>query len=365
MNIYFDHNATTYKSEAVINAMSSCEPLNPSSIHSSGRKAKMLIEESRNAIIQTLNIPANFRIIFTSSATEANNMLLNSFKNVLITATAHPSITKATPQSEIIAVNKSGEIKLDNNQLSNAESLISIILANNETGVIQPLDDIIDVIKKYGKLLHLDVVQAIGKMQFNAIEIGADAYTISAHKFGGPNGVGCLIYNPAVIKLKPLMLGGGQEYGLRPGTENVMAIHGLGIAMTEIESRVQKMQNNIISIRDYIESEILQICDNNAIIFGKTATNRLPNTTAITMPNVKSEVQLVFFDSNNIAVSAGAACSAGRVERPTIQMAMGYSYREASCTLRVSLGTNNTLDEAKFFVQKWKELYEKSQSNNI
>ena len=201
-------------------------------------------------------------------------------------------------------------------------------------------------------------MQAIGKIPFNWAEIAADAFTISGHKFGGPYGVGCLIYNPEIFKLKPMMLGGGQEYGIRPGTENVVAIHGMGVAVSAIEDRVMRMQRDIAPIRNYIEDQISTFC-NEVIIFGKEATKRLPNTTSMTMPGVKSEVQVAFFDSHGIAVSAGSACSAGRVEFPHVQMSMMSSYEEASCTLRVSLGINNTIDEAKFFVEKWKELYTK------
>jgi len=363
--IYFDNNATTGPSEAVANAMIELiqEPMNASSIHSFGRQARNLVEGARKNIRSFLEVPKSFRIIFTCSATEANNMIINSAKEhnmkVFVSAVEHPSVLKAKPDKEL-KVNQNGELILSEIQ---DNGFYSVMLANNETGVIQPLNAILEATRNTDSLLHVDAVQAIGKIPFSCLEAGADAFTISAHKFGGPYGVGCLIYNPEVFKLNPLMFGGGQEYGIRPGTENVIAIHGMGVAVSEIEERVIRMQKDVLPIRSYIENEISTFCD-KVFIFGKDANRRLPNTISMTMPGVKSEVQVAFFDSHGIAVSAGSACSAGRVEFPHVQMSMMSSYEEASCTLRVSLGINNTIDEAKFFVDKWKELYTKHSESN-
>ncbi len=358
--IYFDNNATTAPSDAVVKTMIELiqEPMNASSIHSFGREARNLVESARKKIRSFLGVPKDFRIIFTGSATEANNMIINSAKlndmKVFASSVEHPSILK-TKVDEQLKVNRNGELMLSEIQ---EKGFYSVMLANNETGVIQPIKDILNAVRNVNSSLHVDAVQAIGKIPFNWAEIAADAFTISGHKFGGPYGVGCLIYNPEIFKLKPMMLGGGQEYGIRPGTENVVAIHGMGVAVSAIEDRVMRMQRDIAPIRNYIEDQISTFC-NEVIIFGKEATKRLPNTTSMTMPGVKSEVQVAFFDSHGIAVSAGSACSAGRVEFPHVQMSMMSSYEEASCTLRVSLGINNTIDEAKFFVEKWKELYTK------
>jgi cysteine desulfurase len=363
--IYFDNNATTAPSDAVVKAMIELiqEPMNASSIHSFGREARNLVESARKKIRSFLGVPKDFRIIFTCSATEANNMIINSAKEskkkVFVSAVEHPSVLKAKPDKEL-QVNQNGELILSEIQ---ENGFYSVMLANNETGVIQPIKDILNAVRNVNSSLHVDAVQAIGKIPFNCAEIAADAFTISAHKFGGPYGVGCLIYNPEIFKLNPLMLGGGQEYGIRPGTENVVAIHGMGVAASEIEERVVKMQRDILPIRDFIEDQISTFC-NEGIIFGKDATNRLPNTISMTMPGVKSEVQVAFFDSHGIAVSAGSACSAGRVEFPHVQMSMMSSYEEASCTLRVSLGIHNTMDEAKFFIDKWKDLYTKHSRSN-
>jgi cysteine desulfurase len=362
--IYFDNNATTKRSVAVVNGVSDLlyEPLNASSIHSYGRNARNLVESARGKIASALCVPKGFRILFTGSATEANNMIIHSAKlnymRVFACKTEHPSINKIGID-KYLSVDVNGEVMLD--EIIDV-GLFSVMIANNETGVIQPIKKVLERVKSIGSVLHIDAVQAIGKIPFSCSEFAADAFTISGHKFGGPYGVGCLIYNPNTIKVHQLMFGGGQEYGVRPGTENVLAIHGLGIAISEVDARVQVMQEKILPLKNYIESEIQDFCS-EVRIFGKDAKERLPNTISITMPSVKSELQVAYFDSHGIAVSAGAACSAGRVEFPEVQIAMMSTYEEASCTLRVSLGIENTMDEAKFFVQKWKELY--SKNNNI
>ena len=361
--IYFDHNGTTKRSPAVISAMIEIgsEPLNPSSIHTYGRKARAIIESTRAKIREVLGVPKGFRIVFTSSATEANNLIISSAKAsgmaISIPKTEHPSILKGEIDN-LISVRETGEINLD--EISH-EGFYSIMLANNETGVIQPIDQVVRRVSGVQGVIHIDSVQAIGKIKFNCNAIGADAYTISGHKFGGPQGVGCLIYNPDVIKVKPLFFGGGQEQGVRPGTENVMAICGLEAAIDEIQSRVEVMEKNVLPIREFIEQELMKV----GKIFGIDAKNRLPNTISIAMPGVKSEVQVAYFDSQGISVSAGAACSTGRVDYPHVQMAMGATYEDATATIRISLGVDNTIEEAKEFINQWYKLYNQHRNSHI
>ncbi len=359
--IYFDHNATTKRSARVISAMIDLEdePLNPSSIHIYGRKARSIIEDARKNIMKTLGIPKHFRVIFTSSATEANNLILKNAKmasiRIFTPQTEHPSVLNGEIDRKI-SVNCNGEIRLDE---IDEYGFYSVMFANNETGVIQPIDEVIERVRDVSGIIHIDAVQAIGKVKFNCSAIGADTYTISGHKFGGPQGVGCLIYNPEVIKVKSILFGGGQEQGVRPGTENVIAIHGLGVAMDEVQSRAEMMKKDVLPIRDLIEEEL----KNSGIIFGRDAKNRLANTTSIAMPGIKSELQVAYFDSQGIAVSAGAACSAGRVDYPHVQVAMGIRYEDATCAIRVSLGVDNTMEEAKIFINHWYQLY--NQHKNI
>jgi cysteine desulfurase len=359
--IYFDHNATTNLSQNVFNSLLKFEqvPLNPSSIHFYGRKARSIVESVREKVAEVLSVPKHFRIIFTGSATEANNIVLASAKksgmNIFTAKTEHPSVLKADV-SRHISVNGSGEVLLEDIVES---GFYSIMLANNEIGTVQQIDDIVEKVKSVNGIIHIDAVQAIGKIRFSCSDIGANAYTISGHKFGGPQGVGVLIYDPDAIAVKPLLFGGGQERGVRPGTENVMAIYGLGLALEEIESRVTIMANKVRPIRDYIEEQL----EKDAIFFGRDAKSRLPNTISLAMPGVRSEVQVVYFDSQGIAVSAGSACSAGRVDYPHVLMAIGSNYNDAISAIRVSLGIENTIDEAKVFIEYWHKLYNQHKNN--
>lgn len=361
-NIYFDHNATTIASPNVISGMFNLgvEPLNPSSIHLYGRKARSIIESVRAKVADVLSVPRHFRIIFTGTATEANNIILTSAKRagmrIFTPKSEHPSVLKADV-SRHISVNESGEVLLG--EISE-EGLYSIMLANNETGVVQAIDEVVEKVKSVNGIIHIDAVQAIGKIKFSCSDIGAHAYTISGHKFGGPQGVACLIYDPDAIAVKPLLFGGGQEKGMRPGTENVRAIYGLGVALEEVQSRVEVMERNILPIRDFLEVELAK----DGIIFGKGARHRLPNTTSVSMPGVRSEIQVIHFDSQGIAVSAGAACSAGRVDYPHVHMAMGSNYDDAICAIRISLGIDNTIDEARTFIDHWHKLYNQHKNNS-
>ena len=368
MHVYFDNNATVQPSQNVIEAMMEVlqRPLNASSIHANGREARRIIEKTREKLRNTLSIPQEYRIIFTSSGTEANNTVIESARTegyqIYASAIEHLSVMAMKPKY-LLPVNQDGELCLDslskicqNNETSKA--ILSVMLANNETGVIQPITEVKKITDEQAILLHVDAVQGPGKINFKIDELGADVVTISGHKFGGPQGIGCIIYNTNTFKIIPLVMGGGQEYGLRSGTENIAAIHGLGIACNELENRTAKMHNEIKVIRDFIEKELITACP-DAVIFGKNAQNRLPNTTSIMMSGVKSEVQVAYFDANGFAVSAGSACSASRVENPYVQTAMGYSYDEGSCALRISLGIDNTFEEANRFINKWVELYKR------
>lgn len=362
-NIYFDHNATfpIYHEvkKDMMNLMS--YPLNPSSIHNFGRCAKNILENSRNIIKNFLNAENNYNIIFTSSGTEANNLALKSFPNLFKIASKieHPSVLKITGTG-IIPVNSNGIIVLS--ELENLlkkigkKTLVSVIFANNETGVIQPISDIINIAHKYDSLVHTDAVQIVGKEDININKLNVDLMTISAHKFGGPNGAGCLIYKKN-LELSPILLGGGQEFKIRSGTQNLPAIHGFAKACQISASHMNKF-NKVEILRDYIEHS-LKLIDNNIIIFGKNAT-RLSNTSSISMKKVSSEIQVIHFDINGVAVSAGSACSSGKVTSPYVQLAMGYSQSIANTAIRISLGPSNTKEEADKFISLWKNLYKKN-----
>jgi len=355
--MYLDYNSTIQPSREVLEAMILTEPLNPSSIHSYGRKARAILEEVRQKLMKIFHIPSGYRIIFTSSATEANNLLVRSFDQVFASAIEHPSILK-NDIAGILPVTREGVVEVENLEVRPSQ-LHAIMLANNVIGTINPIQELAAKIQQEGGLLHVDAVQGPGKIAMNLTDLAADSYSLSSHKMGGPLGVGLLIYNPDKISLKALIRGGGQEYGLRSGTENIQAIKGFSLALDQLENRLQSMAR-VKSLRDWLEREILKTAP-EIVIFGKGAT-RLPNSLALNMPGVKSEVQVAFFDSSGIAVSAGSACSAGRIDKPLVQLALGYSYDEASSSLRVSLGPENSQEEVKFFLQKWQELYQKSKN---
>jgi cysteine desulfurase len=355
--MYLDYNSTSKPSREVLEAMILTEPLNPSSIHSYGRKARAILEETRTKLSKIFRIPKGYRTIFTSSATEANNLFLNSCDKVFASATEHPSILK-NDLAGILPVTREGLVDFEKLTISPFR-VYAIMLANNETGVINPIKEIAEKVRKAGALLQVDSVQAPGKIALDLEALGADAYSISSHKMGGPFGIGCLIYNQDKISLKALIRGGGQEFGLRSGTENIQALRGFSVALDQLEVRLSSMKK-IQELRDWLELEIKKTAP-EIIVFGAGAP-RLPNTLSINLPGVKSEVQVAYFDSHGIAVSAGAACSAGRVEKPLVQMAMGYSYEEAASSLRISLGPENRLEEIKFFLAKWQELYQKTKN---
>ncbi|MBN8512279.1 MAG: cysteine desulfurase [Rickettsiales bacterium] len=363
--IYLDHNATTPMLPGVVGHMAQFYhlPLNPSSVHSMGRDAKSIITDARRSIALLLGIDGdkNYQIIFTSGATEANNMILSNYKDaeIFISATEHASVSYCCDLFEKVKV-----IKVDDNgivdfndleeKLSNSTSpkkLVSIIYANNETGVLNPLKQISTIAHKYGAQIHSDCVQAVGKIEINLTELGIDFASISGHKFGAPLGTGALLAKNE-FTLKPLICGGGQEKGFRSGTENVTAIAGLGVA-----SKIMKdtgNNSNILKMRNKMETILLSEIDGLKIVGNKV--NRLPNTSLLVNPKKTSEILLIALDMKGIAVSSGAACSSGKVGKSKVLEAMGYDDDQAKSAIRVSLGRNNTEEEIDYFIKTYIEL---------
>lgn len=364
--IYFDHNATTPMFNEVKEAMLELLslPLNPSSIHLFGRMAKQYMERARNIIRAFLHVGSDYNIIFTASGTESNNLALRGIPGIPIITSEieHPAVLSVVGRGDI-PVNKHGIVNLNIIQdylaYYKGNILISVIFANNETGVIQPIDEISKLISRYGGIFHVDAVQAAGKIPIDISALNVDMMTISAHKFGGPPGAAALIAKKK-LDLKPIITGGGQEYRIRSGTQNIAAIHGFGVACAQI-SEHQVEYNNVSELRDYIENQIKEICP-DTILFSKEV-DRLPNTSSISMPKVKAEAQVIYFDINGIAVSAGSACSSGTTHLPHVQMAMGYPQEIASTALRISLGRGNTIREAEKFIKLWQALYIQSKEH--
>lgn len=365
--IYLDYNATSIMdqkvSELMINMLHKSISYNPSSIHYDGRNARVIMEEARQEIAKNLSIDYkknNTHIIFTSSGTEANNLALNNFKShiLLIGSTEHVSIMDNNHLSQII-------IEVNNNGLINSEDLrsllkenagpklVSIMLANNETGVINNIKELSEIAHQEGAVFHCDGSQAFGKIKVDFNDLGCDLLTISSHKCGGPVGAAALIANKNLV-LKPSIKGGKQEQGLRAGTENLLAISGFGMAAKYCDEKIRKF-NEISALRDFMEQEILKAAP-EAIIIGSKAP-RLPNTSSIRMPNVKSEEQLIRFDLAGISISAGSACSSGRIASSHVLRAMKIDEKIANEVIRVSLGLKTTKEQIEKFVKLWKEIY--------
>lgn len=361
---YLDHNATTPMKPAALEKMREMLGFagNASAIHKAGREARRRIEQARGEIAAALNAGARDVIVFTSGATEANNLALlgAGMERVIVCATEHPSVLNVRADAEILPVDTNGIVDLaaldrmlDGNT---RQTLVSVMYVNNETGVIQPVEEIVKIARKRGALVHSDCVQAFGKIPLDVQKLGADFVTLSAHKMGGPQGVGCLVIcncNPVA----PMIRGGNQEKNIRSGTENLPAIVGFGHAATLIDPAEFA---TLALWRDKIEAAVKNAAP-EAVIFGAQSP-RIANTTMFALPGAPSETQLIALDLAGICVSNGSACSSGTVKPSHVLKAMGADDAAAGASLRVSLGWNTTEKEVDYFIAKWLEMYGRVQS---
>lgn len=361
--IYLDYNATAPMLPSVKDAMASLlgEPLNASSVHAGGRKAKKLLEDARRDIAQALGAFPN-EVLFTASGSEANNMVLRAFKDrpLLVSAIEHASIAKTGKLlgAAVIPVDENGVVQREAlaSQLAalGKPALVSIMLANNETGVIQPIAELSEIVHQHDGLLHVDAVQGLGKITVDWGLLKADMLTISSHKVGGPLGAAALLIR-ADLPIQPLITGGGQELGRRAGTEDIAAIHGFATAVKEVASCADAKRQ--LLLRKVLETSIRSAAP-NARQYVFTAP-QLPNTLMLAMPGVSAETQLMYFDLSGIAVSAGSACSSGRIEPSSVLLAMGVKSEEAATAIRISLGWGTTEEEIHNFVEIWKTAFDK------
>lgn len=360
--IYLDYNATSIMypevSEHIISLLKENIPLNASSIHQDGRKARSILEQARKKLVKSIGAEGDIDIIFTASGTEANNLAITNFKNIpmLAGSTEHVSIIEAGHNNiQLIPVDNDGliDIKYFEQMLNETpgKKFISIMLANNETGVIQDIPTLSKIASANEAIFHCDASQAFGKIPFSFNQLGCDLMTISSHKCGGPLGSAALIAKKN-LGLRPLILGGKQELGLRSGTENIIAISGFALAG---EISLNKF-NNIQLLRDRLESIICAEINSSKV-------SRLPNTSSIWMPNVKNEEQLIKFDLAGFSVSAGSACSSGRISTSHVLKAMGINEERANQTIRVSLGPSNTEEEIEKFAKLWLEIKNNAKRN--
>ena len=358
--IYLDHNATAPVkpdvAAAIAEALAECG--NPSSVHRFGRLARRRVEDARERVAALVGVEPG-AVIFTSGGSEANALALGLARGrpVLVGATEHDSVLNAAPEAPRIPVDASGIIRADALRVllerAGGPALVSIQLANNETGVIQPIADLSGLVHAAGGLLHVDAAQAPGRVALDASALGADALTLSAHKMGGPQGIGALALL-AELAPAPLIRGGGQERGWRAGTENVPGIVGFGRAAELALADLQRARA-LTALRDGMERRILGLAP-AAVIHGSAAP-RLPNTSCIGMPGIDSETQVMSFDLAGIAISAGSACSSGKLRRSGVLEAMGVDPDKAGSAIRVSLGPSTGAAEIDRFCDAWAALY--------
>jgi cysteine desulfurase len=357
--IYLDHNATAPVKPAAAAAMAAAlkEFGNPSSVHRFGRLARRKVEEARERIAALVGA-APAALVFTSGGSEANALALAAAgaRPTLVGSTEHDSVVKAAPQARAVPVLPSGVTDLDALRLLLKDSqgpFVSIMLANNETGVLQPTPEIARLVHEAGGLLHVDAAQAIGRLAVDMAALGADLLTVSAHKMGGPQGVGALAVSDRLAP-SPIVRGGGQERGWRAGTENVPGIVGFAAAAEEAAADLARVED-LRGLRDGLERRVRSLAP-GARAFGAEVP-RLANTSCLLMPGAASETQVVAFDLAGIAVSAGSACSSGRVRRSAVLDAMGVAPQEAECAIRVSLGWSTTAEDVDRFVECWLRLF--------
>jgi cysteine desulfurase len=357
---YLDWNATQpllpEAADAMAAALRQCG--NPSSVHRWGRAARRAVEAARREVAALAGVTED-EIIFTSGGSEANQTALKGFpdRRVLVSALEHDSVRTGVPDRDIVPALPDGRVDLAALarmlERDPRPTLVSLMLANNETGALQPVAEAAQIAHAYGALLHTDAVQAAGRAALDRRALGADLMSLSAHKIGGPQGMGALVASPE-LPLAPLIAGGGQERGRRAGTENVAAIVGFGIAARAARARIAD-QARIAALRDVAERRLLAIAP-DAQIFA-AGVPRLANTIAIAMPGVPAATQVMALDLAGVMVSAGAACSSGKVTRSAVLSAMGVAPEIAECTIRISLGWSTAEADIDDLVEAWGALY--------
>jgi len=371
---YLDHNATSplrpEARDAMIAAME--RPGNASSIHAEGRAARAVIDEAREAIAGMIGC-APRQVIFTSGGTEANMMALSPHwlphqhgpVRLFVSAIEHTSVLQggqfAAGDIELLPVNGEGIVDLETAKTAfagwhetsdGAPFLVSVMTANNETGAVQPMAAIAALAHEFGGLVHSDAVQAFGKLRLDDLLPGTDLLTTSAHKIGGPKGVGALAILRDGLPVAALLKGGGQEFGYRAGTENVAAIAGFGEA-----AKAKQDWNRIEALRDRLETEAARVSPElERFAHG---SKRLPNTCCLAIPGMDAETILMGMDLAGVAVSAGSACSSGKVTRSHVLDAMGVAPETGAGAIRVSLGWNTSEDDIGRFIAAWTQIYGK------
>jgi cysteine desulfurase len=368
--VYLDWNATTPLRPEARAAMAAAWDFcgNPSSVHAEGRQARRLVEEARAAIADAVGaLPRN--VVFTSGGTEANALALTPglrlgsglpVERLLVSAIEHASVLAGGrfPPEAIgtIGVTSAGLLDLDRLRAKlegGPPALVSVMLANNETGAVQPVAEAAEIVHAAGGLLHVDAIQALGKISFDIKALNADLVTVSGHKIGGPKGVGAVALAEGVRGLEPWLRGGGQELGHRAGTENVAGIAGFGAAAKAAMAARESDAIRLESLRNRLERGLRETT--GAIVFSGDVP-RLPNTTLFTVPGLKAETAVIGFDLEGIAVSSGSACSSGKVQPSHVLKAMGFGPEIAEGAVRLSLGWSTSAADIDRCLKAWRKL---------
>lgn len=371
--LYFDHNATAPLLAAAKSAM--CDamelPGNPSSVHAEGRKARAMIGKAREAVARLCDVPPA-QVIFCSGATEAANHVLTPdyrmgrspvrVSRLYVSAVEHPAILSggrfAPDQITVLPVDAEGRLDLKaledalaGHDQASGQAMLALQLANNETGVFQPVRQAADLVKAHHGLMVVDAVQGAGRLALSLADLGADFLILSAHKIGGPKGIGALVSAGEILMPAPLLRGGGQEKGHRGGTENLICIAGFGAAADAARQALVNV-GRIATLRDRLEAGLRELAP-DVILHGE-AVERLANTSFFSLPGLKAETAQIAFDMEGVAVSAGAACSSGKIGLSHVLAAMGADADLGA--IRISLGPEHTENDVERFLEAFKAI---------
>ena len=369
--VYLDNAATTKMSDKVIEEMTksfSENYGNPSSVHSLGQRAKSVVERARHIVVQNLKVKTT-EIVFTSGGAEGNNLVIRGFlkanndkgKHIITSKIEHSTILKTFEQLEnegyevsYISVDENGAMDIEElkQELREDTALVSIMFVNNETGVIQPIKEIGEILAERNIFFHTDAVQAIGKLEIFPKELKIGSLTATAHKFYGPKGAG-FVFIDKKYSVEKEIWGGSQERNRRAGTENVHGILGLGVALEEVYENLEKMLEKEEKLQSYLENKLkIEIgkLGKKIKINGEKA-NRIKTTTNVYIEGVDIQMLLVALDLRGICISGGSACMSGSLENSHVLKAMGLTDEELKGSFRISIGKDTTIEEIDYFVE--------------